>query len=349
MIEVRAFEGDRQELVDLINAAWQGRYLTRDMIPTYDAEVLCWQILDSPPVEPALHLAAYDGSRLVGCFLAQRRCFSYQGQTLEGSQGSWFSVHPDYASSGVGIKLVNALERAHRELDLAFFLGVVNASPTTPAYQFWGKYARAFPTRFQTLAPIHFWMRFLKPAEVAARMGHPEEAFGIRLLSLLQPRVRRRNRALLRDYHPKDLSGVLRLLQRTQQGLWQRWSEAELGHQLEGNPAQTLILEKQQIAGVANFCRYPMKGKGSIHNALIDLLAFDDLGFSERLQLLQGATERIAEQGYQMAFVPVFGFSDVLVFLASGYIPVPKVCNLISLFAQTPLDPAAIRTPLLFR
>ena len=55
-----------------------------------------------------------DGGRLVGCFLAERLDFQVDGQEMPGSQGSWFSVLPEYASSLVATKLINALERRHR-------------------------------------------------------------------------------------------------------------------------------------------------------------------------------------------------------------------------------------------
>ena len=94
MIEVRSFDGDPDELVALINCAWQERYLSKDLIPVYDRAGLEWQILQSKEGSHPFHLAAYDGAKLVGCFLAERLSFQVEGETVPGTQGSWFSVLP---------------------------------------------------------------------------------------------------------------------------------------------------------------------------------------------------------------------------------------------------------------
>lgn len=339
-IEVRPFNGDPAELAALINFSWQGRYLARDLIPVYDAETLAWQVLDTGEDSRDFRLAAYDGGRLVGCFLADRLTLRVGNQTRHGTQGSYFSVHPDYAARGVATRLINALERAHRRHGLDFMLGYVNAAPHTPAAQFWTAFQRAFPARYRPLKSVHFWMRFLDARAVAGALGHPAERAGLRALSALQAAPKRntvgRSGGEVLPYASADLPACHLLLDRAaaRSDLAQLWDAPALAHQLQSSPvSHTLVSQMDgEIQGFSTSFAWPLHSRSRIPAEAIDLLLLDDLSFSARRHLLHATAAASAERGAWLTLAARTDARHAATFLASGFIPVPQVCTLMLLF-----------------
>ena len=349
MIEVRPYDGDPQDVATFINSCWQKRYLARDLIPVYSAGDLSWQMLGGP--DPSLHLAAYDGARLVGCFLAERLTLNVDGQAVEGSQGSGFSVHPEYAARGVATRLIGALERAHRQQGLRFFLGYVNASPTASAYRFWSAFQRAFPNRYQTLSRVQFWMRFLRPGRMAEQLDHPAEALGLKLLHRLQRPPVRRQRTGVRPYRASDLAACHLLLDAQSQAhrVSQLWTSGDLARQLDSPPAaQTLVSADTAGGGVQGLCTsfsWPLKGRGQIPAEVIDLFLPGHLSAAQSRELLRSAVADIASRGAWVAIAPRPDARDAATFLACGFVPVPGVCTLMTLFKDPALNLSGLDRP----
>ncbi|GGR20634.1 GNAT family N-acetyltransferase [Deinococcus ruber] len=340
MIEVRPFDGDPADLAAFINACWNDRYLARDLIPTYTAADLCWQMLDSP--DRSFHLAAYDGPELVGCFLADRVRVRLNGQTIEGTQGSYLSVHPEYGTRGVATRLINTLERLHRAHDLKFFLGYVNASPTSSAYKFWSSFQRTFPKRYRTLGPVHFWMRFLKAGRMASELDNAAEALGLKALSVLQPAPAARAGSSVRALRSGDLAACHLLLDAGAQRhrLAQLWDADSLRHELATSPvSRTLVSSNGSgVQGLATSFHWPMQGRGRIPAEVIDLLLFTDLSAAGKRELLRSCVADIAARGAWVAVLPRPDFRDAATFLACGFVPIPAVCTLMTLFPSAELD-----------
>ncbi|WP_425144791.1 GNAT family N-acetyltransferase [Deinococcus sp.] len=340
MIEVRPYDGSPDELAAFINACWAGRYLARDLIPHYSGADLRWQMLGGPDHD--LHLAAYDGSRLVGCFLAERVRVRLCGDEVAGSQGSYLSVDPAYAARGVATRLINALERLHRAHHLKFFLGYVNASPRSSAYQFWSAFRRAFPKRYRTIGPVQFWMRFLRAGCMAEQLDHAAESLGLRVLSRLQAAPGAGQRSPVRPFQPSDLAGCHLLLDAGAQRhrLGQLWDGPALAHQLHASgSSQTLVYpDGAGVGGFASAFRWPLKGRGHIPAEIIDLLLLDGLPPAGKRELLRACVAGIAARGAWVAVAPRPDFCEAATFLACGFVPVPQVCTLMTLFAAPELD-----------
>lgn len=351
-LEIRPFDGDPAELADLINLSWQGRYLARDLIPVYDAQNLGWQVLNTGEDSRDFRLVAYDGGRLVGCFLADQVTLRVGGQSRHGTQGSYFSVHPDYAARGVATRLINALERAHRRHGLDFMLGYVNAAPHTPAAQFWTAFQRAFPARYRPLKPVQFWMRFLNARAVAGALGHPAERAGLRVLSLLQAAPRRlnaaQNRGEVRPHTPADLPACHLLLDRAaaRSDLTQLWNASALAHQLHSPPqSHTLVSAVDgHIQGFSTSFAWPLHSRSSIPAEAIDLLLLDDLPAAARRHLLHATAAASAERGAWLTLAARTDARHAATFLACGFVPIPQVCSLMLLFPAPDLKLDGLRT-----
>ena len=124
-IEVRTYEGDIRELAHFINTSWRSYYSDKYWIPDHDSECLDWQFFAQRDESRDFRLGAYDGSRLVGCFLAECFPFGVNGRQLEGTIGSWFTVDPEFVRTPAPFKLLNEMERRHVKHGKAFLLGFV--------------------------------------------------------------------------------------------------------------------------------------------------------------------------------------------------------------------------------
>lgn len=356
MIEVRPFDGDPADLAAMINASWQGRYLARDLIPVYDGPGLAYQVLGAP--NRSLHLAAYDGARLVGCFLAEPVTLRVAGEVWRGSQGSYFSVRPEDSSRGVATRLIARLQREHRDQGLAFMLGYVNSSPTAPAYQFWTRFRQSFPQWYAGLRDVHFWMRFLRPRDMARQMDHPAEALGLRVLSALQGPPGARGRGTPRALRDTDGAAAHLLLDRSaaRAALAQLWeTPGAVRRELHAPAAHTLVMPSGGgVAGLSKAFRWPLRGLGEIPAEAVDLLLLDDLGAAQRRSLLRATAHGSAARGAWVCVAPRLDWAHADSFLACGFVPVPKVCTLMMLFPDPTLDLHAVRAstragPLRFR
>ncbi|UQN09209.1 GNAT family N-acetyltransferase [Deinococcus sp. QL22] len=351
-IEVRPFDGNPADLAALINLSWQNRYLARDLIPVYDAQTLGWQVLNTGEDSRDFRLAAYDGGRLVGCFLAGRLTLRVGAEIRHGTQGSYFSVHPDYAARGVASRLMNALERAHRRHQLDFMLGYVNAAPHTPAAQFWTAFQRAFPARYRPLKSVHFWVRFLNARAAAGALGHPAERAGLRILSALQSAPRRLNAAQnsgeVRSFTPADLPACHLFLDRAaaHSDLAQLWDASALAHQLYSPPVSHTLVSalNGHIQGFSTSFAWPLHSRSSLPAEAIDLLLLDDLTPAARCHLLQATAAASAERGAWLTLAARTDACHAATFLACGFVPVPQVCTLMLLFPVPDLKLDDLRT-----
>ena len=68
-MEIRSYEGDAEDLAELMQRVWKGTYLRKMWFPLWDAEFLRWQLGND---DRRLCLAAYDEKELVGCFFSVR-------------------------------------------------------------------------------------------------------------------------------------------------------------------------------------------------------------------------------------------------------------------------------------
>ena len=355
MIEVRPYRGPTAPLVELIGRAWGERYEPRDLMPAVDAPGLEWQCPAPPPEGDSLHLAAWHGERLVGCFLAEIIDIKLNSINARASQGSWFSVLSGEGGSAAAFKLIGAMERRHRELGLAFFLGYVNCSPTSPARRFWGAYARLSPSRYREWGPLDLWMRFLDHDAALQAVDHPLERLGLGLLG----RIQGAPEALppcVRPYEPRDRDALLALLEQDSSGadLAPRWSPEALDAQLTDprhDPPQAvaLVYDEGGVKGLASTFRWALRGRQHMPLTVLDLLVTAPGQEQARRALLRGAAALARRQGSAALARPALSRADAASLAGAGFVPVPQAAALMTLFADPALAPPARPCQLRFR
>lgn len=342
-IEVRTYEGDSRELASFINTAWESYYSEDHWIPDHDAKCLDWQFFARRDESRDFRLAAYHGSRLVGCFLAECFPFEVNGRQLDGTIGTWFTIDPKFARTPAPFKLVNEMGRRHVERGKEFLLGLIFADRRAVAAKFWSAYARAFPQHLQVIGRCGLWIRVLNPRDVIAKTGDLAWRTGFRCLGMVQRGAPRwRASSAVRDYQPSDLDACLMLCEQESRGaaLSHIWHRDRLKIQL-GHPEipRTLVVDNNgTIEGFLNYHCIKFRSRGSVPAGLIDLFVGRGLAIRDRVGLLSEATRRMLAEGIDVAIAPCFNLAGAQTMVACGYAPSPKFLQVASLFCSERID-----------
>ncbi len=321
MLEPRTFEGDAAEASAFIVPCWRAAY-PHHPIALWDERYFEWQLLAGRPAARDLLVAAYDGTRLVGAHFAEAFPFELRGEPIVASQGSWFSVDPEYRRRGIGRLLVEEQRRRHRERGLAFLSGFGVRGTLGPA--FWKAFGDTRP-----LGPIGFWYRVLDDRGLRESMAKPSDRILVRLIAgVTRPIGLPESEAPgVRDYASNDLPRCEELANALASGcdLAFRWTRERLATQLdhEGLP-RTLVLERGgRVEGLVNWYPLGTEGRRRLRIAVLDLVAFGEASASERRGLLGSALRRMREDGLALAMTlrrP--GRQPTRALWATGFVPI---------------------------
>ena len=108
MVEFRIFDGDLQEVSNLIKASWaedyQGAY--KQPVMDYSSIEFLESNLRKPNSDPDLLGGAYSGGKLVGFLGGFSLNFRYNDMMLRGVSGSFCTTHIDYKRQGIAKTLI---------------------------------------------------------------------------------------------------------------------------------------------------------------------------------------------------------------------------------------------------
>jgi len=301
MVEIRTFDGDMQQLAEFCNGVWAQRYQGRMPFAQWTPEFLAWELDDCPATREMI-VAAYDGSKLVGVLPARPMRFHLQGQTIDGSWGSYFSVDPDYENQPVSIKLHLEQRRRHKERGLKVNLGFVFTGYSVGRGQkFWLKQKMIKPVRRTGM-----WVRALDPKAVARFSLKRFDRLGMQLSRLVlgDPRPPQRPEAI-RPFAPADAAACAALLDAASRraDLGYVWDETLAARQLGYTAAtSTLVSEHEgRIAGLINYCPLTLMGRTPIVAGVIDFLHTDGLSTQAAVDLIRAALLDMRHRGMHLA------------------------------------------------
>jgi hypothetical protein len=302
MIEVRTYDGDMQQLTEFCNTMWARRYTGKMPFAVWTPEFLAWELDDSPQTRE-LNVAAYDGARLVGVLPAKPMRFHVQGQTIDGSWGSYFSVDPDYESQPVSLKLNLEQRRRHKERGLKVNMGYVfTGYAVARGQEFWLKQDKFI----KPVRRMGMWVRLLDPAAVGRFSMSKIEVLGTHLSRLVlgPPRPPRRP-AAIRPFAPGDAAACTALLDAAgrRADLGYAWDETLAARQLGYTAAtRTLVAEHEgRVAGLINYCPLRLLGRTEITAGVIDFLETQGLPLRTAIDLVRAALQDMRSRGMHMA------------------------------------------------
>lgn len=330
-IEIRDYRGDFEDVAELVGRVWTSAYRGRSWFPLWDATFLRWQLATQSGVMSAI---AYDKGKLIACSFAIPHSLRMGSVVLQIGLGSWTTVDPNYRHLGLAQRLIETLEQRHKEMGLAFCLGVVLGDPMSPAFRFWTHYAKAFPHSFRYLFRFGFWAKILAPhivkrAGVAAWERMASSAFGP-LLSAIPYRPD----SDVRPYRPNDLEPCAQILEKASSGLdWTLlWSKERLANQLDGPTCRTLVLERGgRVRGMVSGHVLFFQGREPVRTALIDLWADEGLTRAQRVRLLGHLCRDLRERDVHVVLALRSATMPTTAFVANVFLPLPARAHMIAL------------------
>lgn len=333
MAEIRTYEGDGSDLAELTNRVWRETVGGKMLFPLWDTEYFQWRLLDPRGGGAAFHVAAYEGSRIVGCLLAEPMRFEVCGRLVQGTLSSWMTVDPRVKSPRLALRMLTELRRRHQETNTSFSMGY--AGPE--ARPFWAALGKRPPHDLQVLDQISFWARPFDSGMVAASGFSFVERYGPALAKLL-PGLRPKPRSHVREFKRSDLDRCHQWLDAQSKGADLRilWSSSRLELQLAHSRIRTLLLEDGDKGGVINYYGIRMLGASEVQVGVIDIFA-GTLSFTQQLALLSAACRQMEEEGIHMAVMMKAVSAPARVFLAAGFIPYPAGLDLFWFFANPDL------------
>jgi N-myristoyl transferase len=340
-MDIRPYEGDGEDAAQLMRRVWTKTYLGEMWFPLWSPEFLRWQFGKE---DRQLCLAVYDANKLVGCFFSVRHSLRIRSTVFPMSFSSWFTIDHDYRLPRLGLDLIEALRRRHRETGQALSLGVVSGDPSSVAHLFWSKYSKACPQNFRFISKFGSWVKILN-APVMARAGIDAwERWGVRLLGPVLKRSPWGHDSHLRPYQSGDLGACARLLDRATSSMdWAVvWSEQQLTRQLEGPIPRSLVFERDgEVQGVVNYHHMQWQGLAPIRIALIDLWATAGLNHFEVSRLLGSVCHHLRGEDVDAVVCLRSSMFPTAALVANVFVALPASNYLVALFPQphVPLEP----------
>jgi hypothetical protein len=225
------------------------------------------------------------------------------GEAQSATWGSFLTVDPEYRRQGVARKMHAEFQRRHQQREAAVNFGyhyVRHIKSLGP--KFWRKQ----PDSAVGVRKLGMWVRALEHRAVARFETYWFEAYGSRMLSLVQGRAEApRDMTGIRPYRSDDLADCMELVaeRASSVDLAYHFSADELSRLLDyGGFSRTVVLERDgRIAGLIAYYPLHVLGRRRLEVAIIDVLAFGSLPSRDRQRLLQAALCRMTEEGIQAA------------------------------------------------
>ena len=283
-VDIREYNGDFEDFVELARRVWIPEYGGRIWFPLPEASFLRDKLAK---VTRGACLVAYENGRLVGSVFSVPRTLRIKGVPYPATMWTGFSVEP--GNRRVALPLIERLRRLNEARGIAFGIGMVLDDPTSASFQFWTKYADAFPKSFRFVFDGGYLAKFIRP-DVVARAGIMAwERIASRISGPLLRLVPNRPDPNIRPYRTSDLDRCAEMIEIQSRHLdWaMEWERDELEYQLGGRTFTTFVYERDgKVQGMVNSHSFPLHGREIIRAGFLDIWAHDDLNFAERARLI---------------------------------------------------------------
>jgi predicted N-acetyltransferase YhbS len=326
MIEVRTFDGSSAELATFLRDAGQTGGEPTVARLSWSREFLDWQFFDNPHVQRDYILAAYDGSKMVGAFLAIDGRFRSADRMLRGSLGSWLTVAPEYRAHFVGPQLAAAMLERHTAHGADLMIGYAYPTATGMSLEFWQAFARAWPSVVSIGPRIAHWVRVLDARRVARASLSWLDRVGAVMLGALPSPPRNEGTEAIRPARPSDAAACLDLLEHAARHLHFafEWDQSRLAHQLGyGSVAQTLVATAgEHVVGWINFHQVELREREPLPMAVIDhFVVAPEHAVRYGAPLLRAALSRMQQNGICVATALQLPLWPKWSFVRCGFIP----------------------------
>jgi hypothetical protein len=325
-IEIRDYQGDFEDVADLTRRVWDREYRGRLWFPVADAAYLSWRL---SPACRAVCVVAYEGSKMVGTIFSAPQPMRVRDKVITASLSTMFTVDPDYRRAA--LPLVEEMQRRNGAQGVVLTLGLVLGDPQSSSFQFWSKFAQAFPSKFKFVGRGRFLAKFLSPSRLArAGINYTERLASRTLGPLLQLTPYGRD-THVRPYRESDIDRCVEVLgSATAMFEWALlWSREEFAYLVSNKTSETFVFERDGVVqGLAHYHFLTIQGREPVRGAMLDLWADNGLTTRERMRFVCHLCHHLCAQDVHLLAAPRTGTLPTAAFLASLFVPMPDVVHI---------------------
>jgi hypothetical protein len=331
MVEVRAFDGDFQEVSDLIKASWTEDYRGYYKQPVMDysnIDFLEWN-LKKPNAEPLNLLGAYKGKKLVGFLGTFAVSFRYNDIELKGVSGSFCTIHVDYKKMGMG----KALMREATRLGIREGLDISCSVPDEghPMEKILEDICKEFNVGYFKPQRFTFLSKPLDKNKMLELATYP--LYQQIALHLFSKKSKGLKLKIDESNTEKEIASICNMLNASYKNdtLCVVWDEELLSSQLRCKISNYLYINRDDRKALINYftidllgCREPFKKHKM---TMIDNVYFENMSFIEKHRLISDFCADQKRYGSCAITVPTLPDFDLKPFYSNCFIPAGRYHN----------------------
>lgn len=324
MIEIRTFDGDLQEISNLIKASWAEDYRGAYKQPVMDysaIDFLEWN-LKRPNADPDLLFGAYDGIKLVAFAAGFPYQTRYNDKVFKSAAASFLTTHTDYKRKGIGKSLGKALLRGVEK-----GYDIITSVPDEGhvVERVLENLSHELNFGFLKLHRFTFLSKPLDKKKILELTDLPLlHKIGLHLFSKKEGTNRRRTYGFDPD---KDVTSICRMLNASykEDTLAVNWDEDTLSLQLRNRISNTLYVNRDGQKGLINYYTIDLIGCRSTpitHKmTMIDNVRFENMSFLEKHRFVSDFCSSQKKHGSCIINIPTSPAFDLTPFYSNTFLP----------------------------
>ena len=326
MVEIRRFDGDLQEVSDLIKASWGKEYRGKHKQPVMDyscIDFLEWN-LNRPDADPDLLIGAYSGGKLVGFIGGFPHKLRYNDKVFRSASASFVTTHLRYQRKGIGRSLIReavikVVEKGHYDI----ITGLLDEGHTSE--KFFINLSNELNFRFLKLKRFTFLSKPLDKQKLVELSYFPLlHKVGLQLFT-------KRARAIRGDvygYNPaNDVKDICQMLNTSYKpnSLTVDWDEGTLGPLLHDKISNTMFVNQDGLKGFINYFTIDLLGCRSTSKShkmtMVDNVRFVNMSFFEKHRFVSDFCADQKENGSCVITIPTSPAFDMAPFYTNTFFP----------------------------
>lgn len=326
MVEIRTFDGDIEEISDLIKSSWVPDYKKEYKQPVIDyssIDFLEWN-LKKPNADPDDLFGAYHNGKLVGFAGGFSHLSRYNDQILKTGIASFFTTHVDYKRKGIAKALCR--EVFNRCMEKGFDIGLCVTDEGHPAGGIVDSQSAGLNIGHYKAHRFTFLSKPLDENKVAELAYLPFfHKVGLKLFT-------KRNETMSRNVYglepEKDVDIICRMLNGapyTDDTLTVHWENQILLSQLWGRLADTMFFNHGKKKGIINYYTIDILGCRSIpkcHKVTIIInVWFENFSFLEKHRFVSDFCADQKKNGSCAISIPTIPAFELAPFYSNLFIP----------------------------
>ena len=326
MVEIRRFDGDLQEVSDLIKASWGEEYRRKHKQPVMDyscIDFLEWN-LNRPDGDPDLLIGAYSGGKLVGFLGGFPHKLRYNDEVFRSASVSFVTTHLHYQRRGIGRSLIREaiikiVEKGYYDI----IPGLVDEGHVSE--KFWITLSNELNFRYLKLKRFTFLSKPLDKQKLMELSYFPLlYKVGLQLFTKKAHAIRKNVDGYELENDTEDICRMLNTSY-TPNSLTVDWDEGTLGPLLRSKISNTMFVNQDSRKGFINYFTIDLLGCRSTPKkhkmTMVDNVRFVNMSFFERHRFVSDFCADQKKKGSCAITIPTSPVFDMAPFYTNTFLP----------------------------